>query len=328
VAAYPHQINGWRAFGDLWVDIHIYSDDPNWGLTESTMDDMVVPPGPGLPISGSAYYIFYNQTWAQELGFDSPPTTPDEFEDQACAASAQRNDGLGGWVINTHPSGLLSWVHAFGGEVSNAQGEYRFESTQIESAFTFLRGLMDKGCAWISPETYPNQAFAERQALFYESSLTGIPFQLDAFDDADNQDEWIPIPYPAEAGDPVIVMYTYQLAVMRTAPEKQLAAWIFAEWLSEPEQQAAFARTVERLPIRLDAVALLDEGSSSSGWIDALNWLGNSQSEPTTASWDDVRWALSDAGVQMFAPGTVPLDIPAILAELQLVAEEIQALTP
>lgn len=328
IAAYPQEINGWSAFGDFVVDIHTYSDDPIWGIDDSARSELAVSVGPGLPVIGSAYYIFYNQTWAEELGFKAPPSTPDEFEDQACTASAQRNDGLGGWVVNTQPTGLLSWIYAFDGRVTNAQGEYRFNTTQVESAFTFLHGMLDKGCAWVSPELFPNQAFAERQTLFYESSVAGIPYQEQSFQDADNPDEWVLIPYPAESGDAVIVVYAYQLVVLNTAEENQLAAWVFANWLMEPERQAALAQAGGRLPVRMDSVQYVEEEDGSTQWHAALDWLPNIQSEPTQASWEDIRWALSDAGNQLFEPGTAAVDIPAVLIQLQMVAEEVQALTP
>lgn len=328
VAAYPQQINGWRTFSDLTIDIHSYTEDPIWGLDSAETQDMVVPAGPGLPLIASAYYIFYNHTWAEELGFENPPDSLDAFKEQACAASAQRDDGRGGWIVNTQPSGLLSWIYAFGGNVTNAQGEYRFESAEMESAFTYLHGLLDTGCAWVSSETYPNQAFAGRQALFYESSLAGIPYQVDAFEEAGNPDEWILIPYPVENGEPVTVMYDYQLALLRAAPPEELAAWIFAGWLAEPSQQARLAEAGLRLPTRLQTVDLLEDSNTPDQWQQALGVLANSRSEPVQASWEDIRWALGDAADQLFAAGTTAEDIPEILTQLQMVAEEIQALTP
>ncbi len=54
----------------------------------------------------SAQVMFYNNTWASELGFDAAPQTADEFKEQACAAAAANdaddtpdNDGTGGLCL-------------------------------------------------------------------------------------------------------------------------------------------------------------------------------------------------------------------------------------
>ncbi|PIZ25991.1 MAG: ABC transporter substrate-binding protein, partial [Chloroflexi bacterium CG_4_10_14_0_8_um_filter_57_5] len=36
----------------------------------------------GAPAQRSARFLFYNQTWARELGFSAPPATADEFRQQ------------------------------------------------------------------------------------------------------------------------------------------------------------------------------------------------------------------------------------------------------
>ena len=78
----------------------------------------------GLPAQRSARFIFYNQTWARELGFPDPPTNTEEFRQQACAANASflndsdpKNDGYGGWIVDTNWQTTYSWFLAFDGGV-------------------------------------------------------------------------------------------------------------------------------------------------------------------------------------------------------------------
>ncbi len=73
----------------------------------------------GLPALRSANVLFYNQTWAKELGFLAYPKTPAEFREQACAAAVSNNTGrilerygTGGWLIDTDPLTTLSWLDA------------------------------------------------------------------------------------------------------------------------------------------------------------------------------------------------------------------------
>ncbi len=108
VAALPEQTLAWEALGAV-VDLKPYLADPQWGLAADASADIpsafwaqdnVDGKQLGIPAQRSARVIFYNQTWAQELGFNSPPATADEFRQQACAANAsflkdndQTNDG-------------------------------------------------------------------------------------------------------------------------------------------------------------------------------------------------------------------------------------------
>lgn len=85
---YPFQAQ--RLDGDYyWLDLSKYIADPEWGLSEEELGD--IPEiflrqnqvGSGLigfPASASAIVLFYNRTWANELGFDALPTTPEELK--------------------------------------------------------------------------------------------------------------------------------------------------------------------------------------------------------------------------------------------------------
>ena len=148
---YNYEILQWNAGGGETVDLNTYVDDPGWGLSSQEQDDFYplfwgqeVFDGArrGLPAQRFAQLIYYNLTWARELGFDAAPQTPQQFKRQACAAAAANNrdddpenNGTGGWVTNTSPSAVLSWMYAFGGGVVNAAGTgYDFDTPQIQSA--------------------------------------------------------------------------------------------------------------------------------------------------------------------------------------------------
>jgi ABC-type glycerol-3-phosphate transport system substrate-binding protein len=96
VAALPEQTLSWDASTSV-VDLSPYLSDPTWGLGRLGIADF--PPvfwaqdkldgkQLGVPAQRSARFLFYNQTWAHELGFDNPPATADEFRQQVCAANA------------------------------------------------------------------------------------------------------------------------------------------------------------------------------------------------------------------------------------------------
>ncbi len=92
VIALPEQIFSW---GDKVVDLNPYVNDPVYGLRADDVLDF--PPVVwdqenldgkrfGVPAERTARFLLYNQTWARELGFTTPPATSADFEKQACAA--------------------------------------------------------------------------------------------------------------------------------------------------------------------------------------------------------------------------------------------------
>ena len=127
--AYNYAIQSWNTSTDQVVDLIPYTSDAEWGFSaveqsdfypliweQDGIDDMRL----GLPAQRFAQVIYYNQTWARQLGFSNPPETPGEFRRQACAAALANNadddlenNGTGGWVVNTAPPAVLRLVIRF-----------------------------------------------------------------------------------------------------------------------------------------------------------------------------------------------------------------------
>jgi len=116
----------------------------------------------GIPAHRDTQVIFYNQTWASELGFDTPPTTLNAFKEQACAAAEinrhdrfAANDGTGGWIVNTDGQVVYSWLMTFGleNELAGDPSAFNLNQPATEQAFTFLRSMVDEGCAWSARRT-------------------------------------------------------------------------------------------------------------------------------------------------------------------------------
>ncbi|HEX7234062.1 MAG TPA: extracellular solute-binding protein, partial [Nitrosospira sp.] len=153
VVALPEQAFSW---GDKVIDLNTYVNDPLYGL--SAEDVLDFPPAVwdqetldgkrfGVPAERTARFLLYNQTWARELGYPSPPVTSADFEQQACAAhralgsdADPDNNALGGWIIDTNPMTPLSWLLAFGGGAQEESG-YRFLTPGNIAAFKFVKNL-------------------------------------------------------------------------------------------------------------------------------------------------------------------------------------------
>lgn len=325
---------------DLLVDLNPYLQDPRWGLAQEDIEDFIPlfwqqeqDGGAllGLPFYRSGQVLFYNQSWAEELGFNTPPTSPDEFKDQACAAAAalrseeDRREGTGGWVIDSSAPSLLGWIYAFGGDLEVPEGQgYSFESPAVSGAFSFLRELYEDGCAWLSESALATQEFAARQGLFISSSVIGLPGQQSAFDQAGTTDQWTVIPFPSQDSQPVMVTYGPALVVLAGEPEQDLAAWLFARWLTSPEVQARWVQKQGTLPTRASVLDLLAEyRENHPQWDTAAELLQFARVEPGRPSWRLVHFVLSDAGRYLFSPLVTIRVVPEIIETLDQAAAEL-----
>jgi multiple sugar transport system substrate-binding protein len=316
--AYHYQAAAWDLPGKQMTDLSLYANDPVWGFSNDERDDFIAGflttegltgKSHGIPAQRSAMLIYYNLTWAKELGFSSPPRTPAEFQKQACAAAQvykadreRANDGRGGWMISTNYSAILGWLHAFGAEITppSKQG-YSFNTPAVQQTFRYLRELYEQGCAWLPENLYPEDAFANRQGLFATGSVAGIPYQETAFVNLESEDEWTVIPFPASRGDGVIEVYGPDFHILSSKVEHQLAAWLLVKWMLEPENQARLAQADAWLPVRtsgLEQVDLLPKVHPQ--WQRAAGMLPLARNEPQYPSWKIVRWGLSDSATQLF----------------------------
>ena len=211
----------------------------------------------GIPLLRDASVLLYNQSWAQELGFTRPPTTPEEFREQVCAAAAANrsdrtiaNDGTGGWIVETRGVTLWSWLRGFDADpIPAGTDAYQFDTPESEAALAFLRGLVDENCAWKSRLAAPYEYFANRQALVYSGVLEDTLIQEHTMTRLKIGDQWTVIPYPSVDGQPVVVASGPSLAVTSTSPEEQLASWLFVRWLLAPEHLAVLTEAAGGLPV-------------------------------------------------------------------------------
>ena len=78
----------------------------------------------GLPAPASADLLYYNQTWAEELGLAVPPATPAQLKIQGLRrGEADPNDGgAGGSLISTEYPAVLGWLSASGADILAPSG--------------------------------------------------------------------------------------------------------------------------------------------------------------------------------------------------------------
>lgn len=326
---------------DGLVDLSTYINDATWGLSAEDKADFYgsflqasVHPAYdnmqlGFPPNRSAEGIFYNITWLQELGFDgNPPETPEEFKEMACAAAEANGDGTGGFIVRDDASAVAAWTFAFGGDVLDESGTgYVYNGDATIEAMTFLKGMLDEGCAYFFTEGYPDPEFSARRAVFTMGSSSGLPFYASglatvAEEKGTEPDEWGFAAPPHTTPDPVINVYGGDVMVPATNPETQLAAWIFIKWFTSPEIQAEWVKISNYFPTRAGTSEFLgDYYEQNPQFAQAVELLQYGAFEPQLISYQSVR----DAAQAAFNEIMQGADIEATLTKLTEDANELQA---
>ncbi|NOZ00060.1 MAG: extracellular solute-binding protein [Chloroflexi bacterium] len=337
VVGLPEQALVWDANGAV-LDLTPYVRDPLWGFDKADLadfpnvflsQDRLADRWLALPAQRSARFLLYNQTWGRELGFDSPPSTRDEFQEQACAANQSMrmddikdNDGKGGWIVDNDSMSVLSWMLAFGGGPLQ-DDHYRFLGPENIAAFKFLKSLYDEQCAWLSTEVTPYEQFAARSALFVTAGLEEFSDQARAFAQAGSADEWTAIAFPGTEKSGLAV-YGSSYVLLESTDARQLAAWLFVRWMLSPENQTRWVKSTGLFPLRVSSLDALSEyAAGHPQWAAAVELIPQAQIQPQLVSWRRVRPILGDAFDHIFRVNVVAGSVSAVLAQMDSTAAEL-----
>lgn len=322
---------------DAVADLSVFISDSHWGLGEEDVEDFYDTfwnqsihaafddQRLGFPPNRSMEVLYYNQTWLEELGFEGPPTTPEEFREMACAASEERGDGTGGYILRDSASGVAAWTYALGGDILSEDGRhYDYATDATVQSMAFLKDLYDDGCAYFFTEGFPNPEFAARRAIFTQGSSSGLPFYFNdvatiAEEEGREPDEWGVTAIPHTTENPVQNIYGADVLITQTTAEQQLAAWIFSKWFTTPEIQARWVQISNYFPTRRATNQYL-EGyvDENPQWSTALDLLEYSAYEPQLISYQSVRDQSEEAfnTIMNLPADATEDDIRAILEEL------------
>jgi len=331
VIALPEHALEWDANGVI-VDLTPYVQDPAYGIDLSDIpnvfwnQDHFGGKRLAIPAQRTARFLLWNETWAGEIGFDSPPDAPDDFKQQSCRAQqamlkdeVPQNDFMGGWYVDTGPMTAYAWLLAFEGGVLDGS-DYRFLTPNNIEALRFLRELSEATCAWQTADGDSITAFANREAMFITASLEDLPGVARAFASAKNTDDWKVISFPG-ANEDALVVYGSSYVILRSTGEKQLAAWLFARWLLDNEQDARLVEATHLFPIRTSTVDLLgDYVKTHPQWAQAIQLLPQGEIQPQLASWRQVKIMLGDGFTHMYRVNVPSGQVPAILAQMESIA--------
>ena len=337
--ASPEGIRDLQAEYDALLDLTLLIEDPEWGLSEEEIADFLPgiwsipsedPQRLGLPVLRNARVLIYNRTWAGELGFAQAPGTPQEFEQQVCAAMQANLSavytlrGTGGWLLDNNAYTLLGWLQGFGAEFADS---FQFNTPEGLEAFSYLHGLVDQDCTYRLPIASPEpfEPFATRRTLVYAGSLIDLPLQAQVSRKLESLDRWEVLPFPALQGQGVVPLFGQDAAILDGTHEQELGAWLFLRWLLLSRNQAALAQTGGVLPVtRSGLQALKTNGAPLAQYRQVLDQSDQFQPLPSVAGWGQARRVLEDATWQLYQPYTRQEDIPTILVQLDAMLKELE----
>ncbi len=296
VVGLPEYAVEWNA-QEAVLDLTPYVSDPLYGLSNAEIadfpsvflkQDQFGDVRLAMPAQRTARLLLYNQSWANELGFEAPPATSTEFQEQACKANQAmhsdadpQNDGQGGWLIDTQPMTGLAWLLAFGGGAQE-ENNFRFLTPENIQATRFIKGLEEDGCAWKTQNITPLSKFVDRSALFATASLEDLPDLARAFASAGSTDKWTVLPFPGPAGS-ALVVYGSSYILFNSDDPDQLAAWLFVRWLLSPENQADWVNSVGYFPLQASTMSLLaDYAAGHPQWAEAVESAATGTHHPAT----------------------------------------------
>ncbi len=305
VVAYQNQAQVYHS-ADGVVDLLPYMNSAKWGLVPEARADyiqsfldqdrmrgiqMAFPPNRSMEI------LYYNADWLRELGSDRPPRTWDEFAQLCRQAKAQPFSKATnprrslGYLLDVDASRLASMVFSRGADFINpAQTAYNFNLPETKAALKLLVELQKEGAVEVLTE--PNgdtKEFGSGQLLFAISSTSGLPYYTKAVNSG-AKFTWGVAAVPHAGDHPVVNVYGASVALCRTTPEQQLAAWLFLKWFTEPDQQDRWVRASGYFPARRSTAAGLGAYfAENPNFQVAYGLLDNGKIEPTAPGYETVR---------------------------------------
>lgn len=330
----------------LTVDLKPFVDDPAAGLSISqqkdyyseifdgfTIEDTIRP---GLPFTQAIQVIYYNQSWAEELGYSSPPSTGKDLRNQACSAagdlelSASSHIQATGILLSPEAANIASAVYAYDGFLLDPEGDgYLFITPEIQQVAEDWQGLLREGCG-MTFYTYPDpmsselafEYFNQRKTLMMVGSSQMMGHVKTEANQTGRADEWEMLPFLGPEGNKAVSAEIQSIVIFNTSPEEELASWLFLKYLASPEVQAEWAQYSRYYPTRKNSLSLLrDFRTENPHWSQGLNLLKYSIGMPLDPSWNTVKLSVGDAFEGILIDGT--LDVEEQLSSLDQLAAEL-----
>jgi ABC-type glycerol-3-phosphate transport system substrate-binding protein len=247
-----------------------------------------------FPFNRSIYVVYFNKPELTKAGFPNGPKTWDDVT----AACAKIVADMPCYAVQPSPDSFLPVVWGRGGQVVSADfKKATFNGPEGVAALTFDVTNIKNKVAYVSKGfDWQNDFGAQKVAISPVTTIAGDPFIAHAVNDAF---EIGMAPVPTAPGKPVKSLFSgTNLAIMKSTPAKQQAAWDFIKWLTETKQSAYWTTQTNYLPVRKSALneqILKDYIAKTPRFQVALDLIPTGVPGISVAGWADARTYLQDA---------------------------------
>jgi ABC-type glycerol-3-phosphate transport system substrate-binding protein len=274
-----------------------------------------------FPFNRSIYVIYFNKPELTKAGFPDGPKTWDDLT----AACAKIVADMPCYAVQPSPDSFIPSVWGRGAEVISADlKKATFNGPEGIAALTFDVNNIKSKAAYVSKGfDWQNDFGAKKVAMSPPTTIAGDPFIAKA---VNNAFEMGMAPVPTAPGKPLRSLFSgTNLAIMKSTPEKQQAAWDFIKWLTDTKQSAYWTVQTTYLPVRksaLDEPSLKDFIAKTPRFKVALDMIPTGAPGISVAGWADARTYLQDA---VTAADTLTADPKAALDDAAKKADEALA---
>jgi ABC-type glycerol-3-phosphate transport system substrate-binding protein len=247
-----------------------------------------------FPFNRSIYVVYFNKPELSKAGFPNGPKTWDDVN----AACAKIVADMPCYAIQPSADAFMAATWNRGGDVISSDFKKAiFNGPEGVEALTFdVTNIKNKNAYVSKGFDWQNDFGAQKVAMSPVTTIAGDPFIAQAVNGAF---EISMAPVPIAPGKPLRSLFSgTNLAIMKSTPDKQQAAWDFIKWLTETKQSAFWTVQTSYLPVRKSALneqIVKDYIAKTPRYQIALDMIPSGSPGISVAGWTEARTALQDA---------------------------------
>ena len=312
VAAYESQAAEYYEAGAL-IPFDELIRSKKYGLTDAELRDYIpsfldatkFPQYDGkmltFPYTKSDLVMYTNTDVLRPLGFDHPAATWDEFLTHCRAAVAA---GRQCYAMSLDASTFDAVVYSNGGSlVDEKTKKVHFEETPVGKTLQLYETLAKEKLAYQIQGTDDQNDLLSGKAMYMIRSSTSLPRLAAGFGDNSRWDVSV-IPQ-GTADKKRTVLFGANISIMKSTPEKQLAAWLFIKYFTRPDVTARWGLDPSNgyFPVRqsaLDTPEAVQYLNDNPHFRQALDVARTAEVEPSVRGWQEVRQIVVDGITAIF----------------------------
>jgi ABC-type glycerol-3-phosphate transport system substrate-binding protein len=231
----------------------------------------------GLPFEGETTGLFYRTDLFQQAGIDGPPQTWDEFEADAAKLTIPSKHQYGVAMFSSEAAYYFyPWLWQAGGDVLTPDGQQMaLDTPEAIKAAEFYVDLARK---YAPPDYLPSNSwdgrvtFASGKAAMYIAGNWFAGNTIAEFPDIEGK--WASAPLPKGPAGCATTVAGDTLTVLSGTPQQD-AAWLWIEFLTRPENMAAYTIGDESATMLPPRASLLQSDQLTSHHKEFLQGFAN-----------------------------------------------------